>query len=68
MDVTEYATSYDGPTNTFLHGKINSEALLQLGYQEYMSNKSCDFKKFNHEPFKARFKEVDYSGMSFYKL
>lgn len=62
MDVHEYATSYTGPTDAFLHGKSQTEKLLKVSYEAFMANKSCDFDKFDHKPFRALFKESDYSG------
>ena len=63
MDVHEYATSFEGPTDAFLHGKNQTEKLLKIAYEVYMANQSCDFDKFDHKPFRASFKEAShYSG------
>ena len=66
LDVYEYATSYNGPTEAFIHGKNQVEKLLKVSYETYMADRTCSFDKFDHKPFRALFKEADYSGNNIY--
>ena len=66
MLVHEYATSFTGPTDAFIHGRNQTEKILTVSYDAYMANKSCEFSKFNHEPFRALFKEANFSGKKYF--
>ena len=57
LPVFQYATSYDGPTDTFIHGRVTTEKILEVAYQVHLANPSGDFLRFNPEPYKATFKE-----------
>ena len=64
----EYATSFDGPTNAFLHGKKSAEKLLTASYDIYLKNPTGDFSSFNYESLRTLFPEVKYSAITWYHV
>ena len=68
MMTFEYATSYNGPTDAFLHGKKSAEKLLKACYDIFLKNPSDEFSKFNHETLRSLFPEVQYSLITWYHV
>ena len=68
LEVFQYATSYDGPSNAFIHGRSSMERLLKVAYEVHRSNPSSEFKTFSEKLYKATFKEVSYNGLFWYHV
>ena len=68
MSVFQYATSFDGPTNAFLHGRTNMERLLKVAYEVYRANPTSEFKTFSEQLYRANFKEVSYPAIFWYHV
>ena len=68
LDVFQYATSFDGPTNAFLHGRTSMERLLKVAFEVHRANPSMDFNSFSEKLYKANFKEVSYPTIFWYHV